>query len=89
MRGSDWVLIFMNIFAALAIVFIVLIGLSYQRSLTICETNPSELCYNIHCPCSEDSQGPCFGFAKRSVGENRWVCINSPLTVVDNQGKKV
>jgi hypothetical protein len=78
---------FLNVFLFVGIILVVLLGLSYQRSQTICEQNPSDLCYNIHCPCDNVNSGPCFGFAQRQVGPDSFICINAPLTIVDGNGK--
>lgn len=83
------VMIFMNVALALGIVFIILIALSYQRSFNTCEANPSDLCYQVQCPCDDSTTGPCFGMAYRDLGNGRYVCINSPLTVVNSQGNPV
>jgi hypothetical protein len=90
LSGGVITMIFMNVVLALGILAIVLLGFSYQKALTTCESTPSDLCYQIQCPCDNDqSSGPCFGFASRQIGIDRYICSNAPLAVVNGSGNIV
>lgn len=88
-NGGTWLMIFLNVFVIGAILVIAILGWSYQSGLSTCENNPSKYCYHVQCPCDDSTTGPCFGFAKMSVGDNKWICMNAPQTTVDNNGKPI
>lgn len=71
----------------IAIIIVAIQGFTYQSTLNTCETEQSLFCYTITCPCDDDSQGPCFGYAKRPAEtDGQWYCANAPRTAVDNNG---
>jgi len=84
-----------NVIMFITIITLIIITVISNNQLNDCITKESPMCYTITCPCDDvvrDSDptkqkgGPCFGNAKKSVGQNRWVCSNHPLTIVDDAG---
>jgi len=69
------------------IIIVLIIALSWRSELNACEANPSPLCYTIACPCDDNTEGPCFGYAKRpGPTDGTWYCSSASLTLVDNNG---
>ena len=83
--------IIINMIMIIIIISLVIIGITFNRELTTCQTEQSIFCYTIHCPCdllpNEQAAPPCFGYAKMPAGNSdQWYCSNAPLTIVDNNG---
>lgn len=82
--------IVINVIMVLIIIALVIAGFIYNQDLQICENKQSPFCYTIQCPCDQQSQAPCFGYAKMPASQpGQWYCSNAPLTAVDNNGNIV
>lgn len=82
--------IVINVIMLIIIIIIVVLGFSYNNELHTCETKQSPFCYNISCPCDQNNQAPCFGYAKQPAETaGHWYCSNAPLSKVDNNGQLV
>ena len=82
-----------NVIMFITIITLIIITVISNNQLNDCINKESPVCYTIACPCDDIDRstnpqkgGPCFGNAKKSVGANRWVCSNHPLTIVDDAG---
>jgi hypothetical protein len=73
----------------IVIILLVITGFSYRTELTQCQTQQNSSCFQIHCPC-DNNTGPCLGYTKRpGPVTGQWYCSNAPLTLVDNNGKQI
>lgn len=86
--------IIINVVMVLIIITLIVLGSIYSNNLSTCEQQQSPLCYAIQCPCDPlDSNGnpapPCFGYAKQTLGNNRFRCSISPNSIVDENGNPV
>lgn len=82
--------IVINVIMVLLILSLIIIGVTYSNDLKTCETKQSSFCYTIHCPCDDQTEGPCFGYTKMPADNpGQWYCSNAPLTIVDDSGNIV
>lgn len=82
--------IVINIIMVILIAITAIFGFSYNSELRTCETKQSTFCHVIQCQCDDQSQAPCFGYAKQPAEkEGQWYCSNAPRTAVDDNGKIV
>lgn len=82
--------IVINIIMAIIIILIALYGVMLNSALRTCETKQSPFCYTINCPCDNQTNGPCLGYAKMPAGPpDQWYCSSAPLSIVDNNGNPV
>ena len=83
----------MDIIMVIAIIFLVIGGVSYRSELNQCKTQQNNSCYQIRCPCDEvngSQQPPCFGYTKRPGPQSgQWYCSSAPKTLVDNNGNQI
>lgn len=79
-----------NVFMILIILALLIAGIVYNNDLKQCESNQSPFCYNIQCPCDDQTSGPCFGFASMPGPQpGQFYCSNTYLTAVDSNGNPV
>lgn len=89
--------IIINVVMIVIIIFIIIYGIVFPATeLETCETKQSRFCYTIQCPCDitnpqsntpeQNSQPPCFGYAKMPSEDGNWYCSSAPYTKVDNAG---
>ena len=70
------------------IIIFLIVGFIFQNNLKKAESNQSQYCYIITCPCSNSDEKPCGAYAKRKVGDN-WSCSNAPNIIVNDNGEPV
>lgn len=79
--------IIINVVLLILIILVAIAGISFNKSLSDCESNQSLHCYQIVCPCDDGNAGPCFGYAvKDGPRPGEFYCSSAPFTLVNQQG---
>jgi hypothetical protein len=94
-RFNDLNLGFLILYISIVVIGIISIliffslGIVYLNNVSKLEKTQSNYCYTFSCLCESENVGPpCYGFAKRNVGEN-FSCSNAPNSIVDKNGKLI
>jgi hypothetical protein len=89
--------VIINVIMIVIIILIAIYGILFPMTeLEQCETKQSRFCYSIQCPSDvvnpayndpqQNSQPPCYGYAKMPSGDGNWYCSSAPFTKIDNNG---
>jgi hypothetical protein len=86
---EDYSLVIIVLLVA-AIIYTLIYAYVFLEEIKLCETSQSPFCYTIACPCDNESNAPCFGYASRpGPSPNTFYCSIAPQQLVDSNGKAI